>query len=283
MSNTDAGQPEAGALSTPSAVSDTVKVDAPEKAPEKVKIASAPAALPVVEKKAAIIPRTIPAETAAASTYAPGTPVLSLPDSKVTVAPGTMPADGKAPDPAPRIAIVSREPASAHAIVDKIERGLDSKSAESAEVKDRLRQAATDIDKAKQQGQRASAEEKVAEVETSYKALKSRFAAQVNKGSLAEEMAMVDKGFEAMKQDFKKGNYEPIIERSDGFKLTIELLAKKDAAKAYVDAGLKSKSTREKIKKADIKEIEALRGREKFVEAASLLKEKAGKAKSGKN
>jgi peptidoglycan hydrolase-like protein with peptidoglycan-binding domain len=119
---------------------------------------------------------------------------------------------------------------------------------------------------------REKAEQKVQEVERIYNEVKDRFADEVRKGSLADVMAKIDSGYTAMKGDFKKGNYDPIIERCDGFKLQIEIIGNK-AARNYLEAELGKKAMKQKLRGDDHKKIESLRHDEKYMEAARLLEE----------
>lgn len=117
---------------------------------------------------------------------------------------------------------------------------------------------------------KTEAEAKVARVEKVYQQLRTSFPEQLKKGELAETMAKVQAGYTAMKEDMEKGNYTPIVEKGDGFKLAIDNLLS-DAAKAYVEGNLKDKAVRAKLKKSDLAGIEKLQADKKYVAAAESL------------
>lgn len=125
---------------------------------------------------------------------------------------------------------------------------------------------------------KAEAETKVAQVEKVYKQLKANFSDQIKKGELADVMAKVDAGYKAMKEDLGKGNYAPIIEKGDGFKMAIDNLLS-NAAKAYVETNLKDKGVRAKLKRADLAQVEKLRTEKEYLEAAESLQKRLKQAK----
>ena len=92
----------------------------------------------------------------------------------------------------------------------------------------------------------------------------------MKKGPLNGTLAKVDAGFKAMKEDYAKGNFDPIVERCDGFKLAIELLTN-EAAEKYLVAKLDSKTARGKLSKSALKEIQVLKEKKKYIEAVSVL------------
>jgi peptidoglycan hydrolase-like protein with peptidoglycan-binding domain len=167
-----------------------------------------------------------------------------------------------------------------NSLVDKMSRSIESKAASDTDP-NATRRAKEELAKAKTESDKRNAEEKVQEVEDAYKLLKSRFSDEVKHGSLADTMAKIDNGFAAMKQDFKKGNFAPIVERCDGFKLAIEMLTN-DAAKLYVENCLEKKSVRNKLNKSAVKDIENLCGKNKYTEAADQIDKiaKLSKARS---
>jgi peptidoglycan hydrolase-like protein with peptidoglycan-binding domain len=140
-------------------------------------------------------------------------------------------------------------------------------------------------EKTKQDGLKEKASEKVEQVEAIYKQVKQRYGdviAKSAKGKKSEEalkladlMTKIDAGYTAMKADFQKGNYEPIVERCDGFKLQIEILGN-EAAKDYVETALEK--NRSKLPKDTLTQIEDLRTKNKFMDAATMLEE-ASKSK----
>lgn len=117
---------------------------------------------------------------------------------------------------------------------------------------------------------KAEAQAKVQEVEEAYKAVKARWAEQVRRGTLADTMSKIDSGFQAMKEDFKKGNYDPILKLGDGFKLRITMLSD-EAAAAYVEDQMSNKTVRARISDEQAQEIEKLKKDKKFVEAADIV------------
>lgn len=197
-------------------------------------------------------------------------------------------ADEKKADEAPAV-LVSAEPAQASTkvvepvsdLLGKVERDLQSSSAAPEASKAELKKALGDLEAAKKTSVSKKAKEKVDEVDAAYKLVKTRFSDELKKEPFADTMDKIENGYQAMKADFKKGNYDPIVERADGFKLAIELLAN-DAAKVYVEKKLESKSVREKISKTNLKEIEELQNQRKYLEASSLLDTSSkNKTKSG--
>jgi peptidoglycan hydrolase-like protein with peptidoglycan-binding domain len=155
-------------------------------------------------------------------------------------------------------------------LLDKVQRDLKSQSADPVSLGKDLTKLHTQMEDAKQLALSKKAAQKVDQIEEAYKQLKSRYAEQLKKSPLRDTVAKVDAGFKAMKEDYAKHNYDPIVERGDGFKLAIELLAN-DAAAKYLEAKLDSKTVRTKLSKSALKEIESLKEKKKYIEAVSVL------------
>lgn len=159
----------------------------------------------------------------------------------------------------------------ARRLLDEAAGKLQGNRTDSAGAEKALKAVEEELQQGRSKSLKAQADDKVAKVEAAYKALKDRFSDTIRRDSqLAETMTKIDGGYEAMKEDFKKGNYEPIVLRCDGFKLAIENLMT-SAAKEYVAAELKKKSVQSALKSDVEKEIAALQKKEQYLEAADLL------------
>lgn len=164
-------------------------------------------------------------------------------------------------------------------MVGKVEREMDSHSANTDAIRNELSKAIHGLDDVKRQALNRKATEKVGEIDQIYKVVKARFAPELKKKEFADTMAKIDNGYTAMKTDFKKGNLDPIVDRCDGFRLAIELLAN-DAAKQRLDAQLGKRSVKSKLPKGVSKQIETLRAQNKCVEALDLLEKNTPKGRS---
>lgn len=288
--NADAGLRTPEAMATPAVVSAEVKTPAPDDN-NLIAVAEAISAPVEVARPAEAIKAPAPA------------PAVELPEERIVAVEPTVVASTKVEAPGAQLRDQEREAA----LEKEMEKAQELEAAPTGMVSNpkpleitkssaRLvapvdslvqkvdREAASgkakeEIEKAKTDALRKKAEDKVAEVEDAYKHLKDRFTDQVTKGSLANTMAKIDNGFTAMKGDFKKGNYSPIVDRCDGFKLAIEMLAN-DAAKLYVEATLDKKSVRSRLSKSEVDEIEKLCNKNKFIEAADQLDKVAKKGES---
>ncbi|MCX7625265.1 MAG: peptidoglycan-binding protein [Candidatus Sumerlaeaceae bacterium] len=150
-----------------------------------------------------------------------------------------------------------------------------------------LRATARQLEQPAAKSKRELAAEKVQAVEGVFKELKRRFGGKFSSGAVAEQIASVEAGFKAMKEDFQKGSYDQILARGDGFKRAIEIVT----AHAYVASMLSKPDVRAKIPQADLRAIETLRReaernperldrQEKFIEAAALIQARASNASS---
>lgn len=179
-----------------------------------------------------------------------------------------------------RIAMVSNDPhyevekyapkmlESVNGLVEKLKANSGTDDPETS--RKNLAMIEKELEQAKQESLRRKAERKVSDVESIYKNVKDRYAEQIKKAPLADLMGKIDNGYTAMQADFKKGNYDPIVERCDGFKLQIEILAN-EAAKAYLESELEDRKVTAKLNKSTLSEIQDLRKRNKYMEAADLL------------
>ncbi len=148
-----------------------------------------------------------------------------------------------------------------------------------------LQAAAQVLEKSQPKSKREEAQEKVQAVEQAYNELKKQWAGKFPSGAVADQIQAVENGFKTMKADFNKGEYNRILERGDGFRRAIEIVA----AHAYVASMLSKSEVRAKLPKADLQAIETLRReaeryperlekQEKFLDAAALIRAKAGNA-----
>lgn len=189
----------------------------------------------------------------------------------------------RAQAPEARIETVARQQETAQLLVERAERTTGTAST-AAVVQDpnslsaRLRAAARELEQAPSKSKREQAAEKVQAVESVYKDLERRWAGKFSSGAVAEQIASIQSGFQAMKADFQKGDYDRILARGDGFKRAIEIVA----AHAYVAAMLNKAEVRARLPKSDLEAIQALRReaernperlekQEKFLEAAQLI------------
>lgn len=294
--NADAGLSEAAVLATPASISGNLT---------QAEVASAPT-MPLAPKVVASAPGEVKLQVKAPKREVkPG----AADNAKAVIQSDLPPAASKAAavklekdleEASTRIAMVSNDPRyeldklapqtveSVATIVDKARQNIASNSPDAEAARSSLKQVNADLEKAKQESLRLKAEKKVNAVEAVYRDVKKRFPEQIKKEPLIDLMAAVENGYSAMQADFKKGNYDPIVERCDGFKLQIEILAN-EAAKAYVDGALEKKSTRSKLGEDKVKAIQALCDKKEYLEAATLLdssdtsKESAEKSSSAKS
>jgi peptidoglycan hydrolase-like protein with peptidoglycan-binding domain len=147
----------------------------------------------------------------------------------------------------------------------------------------RLRAAARELNQPPAKSKREQAQEKVRAVESAYNDLRKRWTGKFSSGAVADQITAVESGFKTMKADLDKGQYDRIIERGDGFKRAIEIVD----AHAYVASALSKPQVRAKLSKSDLEAIEALRReaeryperlekQEKFLDAATLIRARAG-------
>ena len=163
-------------------------------------------------------------------------------------------------------------------LADKVQRDLGT--ATPGEVQQNLVTLESGLEEAKRLAMRKKAQAHVDSVDASYKLLTGRFAAQAGREPLKEIMEKVELGYKAMKADLDKGNYDPILERCEGFKVSIDRLAN-DAARLYVADRLADKAVLAKLNKDTLKQIDGLKSGGKHVEAADVIITKAGSASTG--
>lgn len=171
---------------------------------------------------------------------------------------------------------------SLNGLVNKLSKDMASQDSNSEKTKESIKRINEELEKAKTESQKKRADRKVSGVEESYKEVKNKFTSYIKsfpakseaekekKENLESMMGKIDAGFEAMKSDFKKGNYEPIIERCDGFQMMIGIFAN-DLSKGYLKAELAKKSVNDKLPKNRLNEIKSLQDKNKNFEAALLL------------
>ena len=174
--------------------------------------------------------------------------------------------------------------ATVNELASQVRNDLD-RGVKPAEVQQNLVKLSSDLEAAKGVAQKKKAEELTAQVEAAYKVLTGRFGEQARREPLSETMVRVDAGYEAMKNDLKKGNYDPIVERCEGFKESIDKLTE-SAARLYVADQLADKVVLAKLDKSELKEIDGLKSDGEFVKAAdkirnSLEEDKSESKKSG--
>ncbi|PKO16732.1 hypothetical protein CVU37_10270 [candidate division BRC1 bacterium HGW-BRC1-1] len=163
-------------------------------------------------------------------------------------------------------------------LASQVRTDLDS-GVKPAEVQQNLVKISSDLEVAKEVAQKKKAEALTAQVESSYKILTSRFGEQARREPLSETMIRVDAGYEAMKTDMKKGNYEPIVQRCEGFKEAIDKLTE-NAAQLYVADQLADKIVLAKLDKSELKEIDGLKSDGEFVKAADKIRGSLDESKS---
>ncbi|MBX7245584.1 MAG: peptidoglycan-binding protein [Candidatus Sumerlaeaceae bacterium] len=295
--NVDQGSASKADIPSPSSVSSELV----SQEPKTVAKAETPAAVPASEAKIVVdppaakvaeIPPAEPKQVAMAVN-----PILNIdvPSDKVTAqggnkgkntvaAPKSRAMEQKIAETEARIAMVANDERYELAkyspkgleqvtlLVGQMRKQVEHQGGDSEALARMLKQADTELEKAKSDSLKMKASNKVKEVDTAYKALKAKYPNEVKQEPLNGTMSKIDTGFTAMKTDFNKGNYDPIVERCDGFKLAIEILTN-DAAKLYVESQLAKKSVRAKLKKSVAKEVEDLSKQNKFTEAADLLTE----------
>ena len=241
----------------------------------------------------------LPAPAAIGSGEAADSGVIRVPQEKVTSVPGSAPAAAAAAVPRndalerelaeaqARIAMVANDSRyevrkyapqnmeAVNSLADKVQRDLGSATA--GEVQQNLVTLESGLEEAKRLAIRKKAQAHVESVDASYKLLTGRFAAQAGREPLKDTMEKVEMGYKAMKADLDKGNYDPILERCEGFKVSIDRLAN-DAARLYVADRLADKAVLAKLNKDTLKQIDGLKSSGKHVEAADLVIAKAGSA-----
>jgi len=160
--------------------------------------------------------------------------------------------------------------------------GGDSLSDDPEGTKERLARITEELEKAKKESGRKKAESLVTGVRESYDDLKDSFSDRIKTLSLSDDeekkqretltvfVADIDRGFEAMEGDFKKGNYEPIFENGKAFKSTIDEI-NRGLAEIYVREKLSEKSLKSKLDKDEVEEIESLVEKSEHVKAADKL------------
>lgn len=244
----------------------------------------------------------LPAPAAIGSGEAADSGVIRVPQEKVTSVPGSAPAAAAAAVPRndalerelaeaqARIAMVANDSRyevrkyapqnmeAVNSLADKVQRDLGSATA--GEVQQNLVTLESGLEEAKRLAIRKKAQAHVESVDASYKLLTGRFAAQAGREPLKDTMEKVEMGYKAMKADLDKGNYDPILERCEGFKVSIDRLAN-DAARLYVADRLADKAVLAKLSKDTLKQIDGLKSSGKHVEAADLVIAKAGSASTG--
>lgn len=172
---------------------------------------------------------------------------------------------------------------------------IEAVSNNPTEARERLAKIDQEIERAKSEAMKKKATETVEGVRKSYDALKKTFPSRIKalslkdseqkaqREELTELVAKVDLGFEAMEKDFKKGNYDPIFDNGKQFRSTIDEITR-TVAEVYVSARLDEKTTRAKLDKSAIKEIEQAQKSEDHLKAAarldSALEQPANKKKS---
>ncbi len=155
-------------------------------------------------------------------------------------------------------------------LADKVQRDAETKARPPAELKQDMVKLEKGLDEAKKIAIKKKAEAKVGAVESSYKTLKARFPNELKKEPLKGTMEKIQAGYEAMKSDFSKGNFDPIVERCDGFKVAIEMLSN-DAARVFLADQLERPGVKSKLPKDTLKEIQTLQKQNKHLEAADTL------------
>ena len=241
----------------------------------------------------------LPAPAAIGSGETADSGVIRVPQEKVTSVPGSAPAAPAASVPRndalerelaeaqARIAMVTNDSRyevrkyapqnmeAVNSLADKVQRDLGTATA--GEVQQNLVTLESGLEEAKRLALRKKAQAHVESVDASYKLLTGRFAAQAGREPLKDTMEKVEMGYKAMKADLDKGNYDPILERCEGFKVSIDRLAN-DAARLYVADRLADKAVLAKLNKDTLKQIDGLKSSGKHVEAADLVIAKAGSA-----
>ncbi|MCX7019798.1 MAG: peptidoglycan-binding protein [Candidatus Sumerlaeota bacterium] len=280
--NADAGSAEKSVLATPAAVSAAVRNPA---APDQVSgtsaTATAQAAAPQQQQNANALKTGAQAASAKVTLPSGVKGKQSVASKSSSLLQQIDEAQARAAMVADHYEIGKYSPKgleTVNMIVNQLKRQAETQSGDSEAIKNMIQQADRELEKAKRDSMRKKAQAKVSEIESAYKSLKSRFSAELRKTPMSDTMSKIDAGFTAMEADYKKGNYDPIVERCDGFKLAIEMLAN-DAAKKYVDSRLEQKSVKSKLSKSTMKDIEVLRSQNKNTEAASLLDSVAGAGK----
>ncbi len=124
---------------------------------------------------------------------------------------------------------------------------------------------------------RQKAARSVQQITEIHQRLRTRWAQGVRRGTLANDMAAADKGFEALQSDFKAGRFGPIAEKSDGFKLVLERI-EQAAASNWIELMLTDASVRRTLKDSDVKQVSILQAQGRHVEAADFMVKLAGDA-----
>lgn len=259
---------------------------------------AAPASAPVQNSKIANTVPFVPAAiTPSAQPSASPAPAVKIEESELPPAASKAAAarlEKELAEAQARIAMVSNDPRyeldkyapkaleAVNGLAAKVKQDVSSNSTNSESARSNLRKIDEELEKAKQESLKQKAAQKVAQVDAIYKDVKKRFAPQIAKSTkskdsasvkLADLMGKIDAGYSAMQADYKKGNYDPIVERCDGFKLQIEILGN-EAAKDYLETTLEK--SRKDLPKETVDEIEDLRNKNKYMEAATVLENAAG-------
>ena len=254
LNNVDAGAPVAETIATPAAVSSEAK--------QRSGAAEADAAAEAADKPVSDAKGGQPAVNPALEkelSHAQARIAIAMNDSHYEL--------GKyAPEAA----------GSVNDMAGKVRDDVRANTRPTPEVRAEIVKLESGLEEAKKEALRKKAEDKVAAVESAYTTLTGRFKDIVGKDPFKGTAEKIEAGYKAMKVDFKKGNYDPIVERCDGFKLAIDILMK-DVADKYVAEKLGRKSVKSKLDKSTLKEIEKLRKEEKFIEAADVLDKKSTK------
>ncbi|GIX43655.1 MAG: hypothetical protein KatS3mg130_0063 [Candidatus Sumerlaea sp.] len=253
-------------LNPDSAASDGAPLATP--APVSAEVASAnPTAMPnpheQMTPKLSLLPETAPQNGAAGSTYASAPVTVASPTAQV------------------QIESVGKDTNAAQLLAEKLQREQTTNTP-TPSPEDKLKDLAQELKSNQLPTPREEAKQKVEAVEQAYQQLKRNVGARKT-GLAAMQVARVEAGFKAMKEDFEKGRYERIIKLGDGFRRGIEIVS----AQAYVESVLGNESARKKLSKSEIKVLEDLceyskrnpndlARQEKFIDAAEALRAKIG-------
>ena len=175
-------------------------------------------------------------------------------------------------------------------IADKLKREAASNSSNPSEMKADLKRIDEGLEQAKKESLKKKATRKVADVESTYNSVKKIFPEYIHeisstsgkssKEQMIELMSKIDNGYDAMKADYKKGVYDRIVERCDGFIMQIEILGD-EVAREYVKSQLDKKSVSSKLGDSTLSQIKQLQEKKQNMEAAEIL-EKAVAGKSSR-
>jgi peptidoglycan hydrolase-like protein with peptidoglycan-binding domain len=261
LNNVDAGKPAAETIATPVAVSTEAKPDGAE-------VADKAGATPAAKSAAA-------SATAKRDTNPALEKELAQAQARIAIAMSDSRYELK--KYAPQVVD------SVNDLAGKVQTDVQSNARTTPEVRKDIVKLESGLEEAKKVALRKKAEDKVAGVDAAYKSLTVRFKDAIAKEPFKGTAEKISAGYEAMKTDMKKGNYDPIVERCDGFRLAIEMLTN-DVAEKYLADKLGRKSVKQTLNKSTLGEIDKLRKEKKFIEAADLLDSKSTKTrKTGKN